>query len=139
MFGEILKEIRNNHNDSLRKLGEKTGILFTYISKIENGTRSPSKDFVSKIVKIYPLDKRKLLQAYLTDLLPNDETMKLFKDDENSVKDIHDILFAKVSAEYKKLFLNMLIQRIEVESYEKGKLQEDKKEIEEIKKLIKEL
>ncbi|MFK4784544.1 helix-turn-helix domain-containing protein [Fusobacterium sp. MFO224] len=139
MFGKILKEIRNNHNDTVRSLEEKTGVLFSYISKVENGTKNPNKIFVSKMMKAYPLEKKKLLRAYLSDLVPDDHDIQIFKDEENSIKDIHDILFSKVSDEYKKLILNMLVQRIEFESYKKGKLKDDEEEIKKIKEMIEKL
>ncbi|MCD7980115.1 MAG: helix-turn-helix domain-containing protein, partial [Fusobacterium sp.] len=34
-FSKTLKKVRNENGDSLRKLGEKLGIHFTYVDKIE--------------------------------------------------------------------------------------------------------
>lgn len=139
MFGEILKEVRNSHKHSLRELGEKTGILFTYISKVENNLKSPPKDFVSKIIKVYPLEKNKLLKAYLTDLLPDNETIEIFKNEKNSLTDIHSFLFSKLTTKEKKEYLNNLVEKIEYMAYKQGKIEEDKKEIDMIRKYIEKL
>ena len=51
-FGEVLKEIRLKHKDSLRGLAEKIELHFTFIDKIEKGTAPISKTFIEKIVAV---------------------------------------------------------------------------------------
>ena len=69
-FGEILKEIRLKNGDSLQRLAEKTEIVFTYIDKIEKGTRPINKDNLEKFIKTYPLYKKQFEKAYLDEIMP---------------------------------------------------------------------
>lgn len=139
MFGEILKSIRKKHNDSLRRLAEKSGIVFTYIAKVENGENPPSKNFIEKIVKVYPTSKKILLEAYVKEMLPSSETINIFKSTDNTIEDIQNILISKLSTEERKIFLNNLVDKIELESLRQGKKLEDQEEINLIREHIKKL
>lgn len=139
MFGEILRNIRKKHNDSLRGLGEKSGIVFTYIAKVEKGENPPSKNFVEKMIKAYPMSKKKLLEAYVKEILPSDETIKIFKDEENTIEDIQNILISRLPKEERKIFLQNLIDKIELESLRQGKKLEDQEEIKKIREYIENL
>ena len=83
-FGEVLKEIRLKHKDSLRGLAEKIELHFTFIDKIEKGTAPISKTFIEKIVAVYPEDMNILKKAYLKETLPqmfqNEEPVKVVED-----------------------------------------------------------
>ena len=54
-FGRVLREIRTENEDSLRKLAEKTGINFTKINKIELGDIAIAEDTLNKFIEVYPL------------------------------------------------------------------------------------
>lgn len=69
-FGDLLKKIRNEKGDSLRVLGEKMDIAFTYIDKIEKGISPVSKNFFEKIVTVYPDYQEEFTEAYLSEVLP---------------------------------------------------------------------
>lgn len=69
-FGNLLKEIRKEKKDSLRKLAEKIDMHFSYIDKIEKGITPPSKTFIEKIITIYPDSKNILMTTYLKESLP---------------------------------------------------------------------
>lgn len=58
-FGELLKAERTRKSESLRNLGEKTGMSYSYISQIERGERSaPSAEKVKSLAKaLAPGDK----------------------------------------------------------------------------------
>ena len=49
-FGKTFKEIRLKNNDSLRGLGEKIDISFSYIDQIEKGLRPINKDILEKFI-----------------------------------------------------------------------------------------
>lgn len=57
-FGQSLKEIRQHKRMSQRKLAEKIGVDFTYISKIENGVQPPpSEETILRIAEVFEEDK----------------------------------------------------------------------------------
>ena len=97
-FGEVLKEIRLKHKDSLRGLAEKIELHFTFIDKIEKGTAPISKTFIEKIVAVYPEDMNVLKKAYLKETLPqmfqNEEPVKVVEDE----KILNLPVYGKVSA-----------------------------------------
>ncbi|GGA13621.1 hypothetical protein GCM10008018_68190 [Paenibacillus marchantiophytorum] len=45
-FHEKLKELRQQQNLTIRKLGEKAGVSYSILNAIENGRIEPSKDVV---------------------------------------------------------------------------------------------
>jgi transcriptional regulator with XRE-family HTH domain len=45
-FSKKLKEIRQQRDISLRKLGEKAGVSYSILNSIENGRFQPSKEIV---------------------------------------------------------------------------------------------
>lgn len=97
-FGEILKEIRLENGDSLQKLSEKTGIVFTYIDKIEKKLRPINKDNLEKFIKAYPLYKKKLERAYLDEMLPESLKKDSFKLNKVIVNTISLPVYGKASA-----------------------------------------
>jgi transcriptional regulator with XRE-family HTH domain len=57
-FGEMLQKLRKQWDMSQRSLGEKVGIDFTYISKMENGVESPpSEDILIKMAEVFGVNK----------------------------------------------------------------------------------
>ena len=69
-FGDYLKKIRLENNDSLRKLGEKLNFNFNYIAQIEKGTSPVGKNFISRLIEVYPDKENKLMEMYLKEVLP---------------------------------------------------------------------
>ena len=69
-FGEILKEVRIKNGDSFRSLADKIDIIFSYIDKVEKGVRPINKEMFSRLLKVYPLDKKKLMVAYTFGVFP---------------------------------------------------------------------
>lgn len=92
-FAETLKKIRLKNKDSLHKMEAKTGIVFTYIHKIENDLRPIDKENLKRILKAYPLYSEELEKAYLeevsADILKKDSTdlSKINKIDQIKEKD----------------------------------------------------
>lgn len=97
-FGEILKEIRLENGDSLQKLSEKTGIVFTYIDKIEKKLRPINKDNLEKFIKAYPLYKKKLEKAYLDEILPESLKKDSFKLNKVIINTVSLPVYGKASA-----------------------------------------
>ncbi|NOV02623.1 helix-turn-helix domain-containing protein [Paenibacillus planticolens] len=62
MFHTRLKELRQQQNLTLRKLGEKAGVSYSILNGIENGRIQPSKDVVMALTIALKLeDKEELL------------------------------------------------------------------------------
>lgn len=97
-FGEILKEIRLKNGDSLQRLAEKTEIVFTYIDKIEKGTRPINKDNLEKFIKVYPLYKKQFEKAYLDEIMPESLKGSTFNMEEQKVNTIILPVYGKASA-----------------------------------------
>ena len=97
-FGEILREIRMKNGDSLRKLAEKTDIVFTYIDRLEKGTVPINKNLLEKFIKAYPLYKKQFEKAYLDEIMP--ETLKgsTFNMEEQKVNTVILPVYGKASA-----------------------------------------
>ena len=64
-FGERLRELRKAKNFSQRALGDKVGINFTYLSKVESEkldfAQYPSEDLIRKLAKALGADEDELL------------------------------------------------------------------------------
>jgi transcriptional regulator with XRE-family HTH domain len=61
-FGSYIKELRQKHNYSLRTLGERAGLSYSYISSIENNEGRPSRDAVIALAKGLHVPPDELLQ-----------------------------------------------------------------------------
>lgn len=140
-FGEVLKKIRKENGDSLRTLGEKLDIVFTYVDKIEKGISPINKNILDKLMKTYPLRKSELMEAYLKEVVPEDEATYIREIFEKKEKadEIYEVLLSKLTKEEKKDFLNNLVEKIELKSLKNGNYESDKSQIELVKKLIKNL
>ncbi len=73
-FGERVRELRKAKNLSQRALGEKVGVSFTYISKVENEKLDygdyPSEDLIRKLAKALEADEGDLF--LLAEKIPED-------------------------------------------------------------------
>lgn len=97
-FGQALKEIRMKNGDSLRKLSEKTDIVFTYIDRLEKGTVPINKNLLEKIIKAYPLYKKQLEKAYLDEIMPESLKGSTFNMEEQKVNTVILPVYGKASA-----------------------------------------
>lgn len=97
-FGKILKEIRLKNGDSLQRLAEKTEIVFTYIDKIEKGTRPINKDNLEKFIKAYPLYKKQFEKAYLDEIMPESLKGSTFNMEKQKVNTVILPVYGKASA-----------------------------------------
>ena len=60
-FGSFVKDLRHNKGLSIKNLGSKLDINYSYISKIENDHCIPSEDFIKRISEIFNYDKEELM------------------------------------------------------------------------------
>ncbi len=64
-FGDKLRELRTAKSLSQRALGERVGVSFTYISKVENGKLDfgdyPSEDLIRRLAAALDADEEELL------------------------------------------------------------------------------
>lgn len=123
-FGEILKEIRIKHGDSLRGLGEKIDNNFSYIDKVEKGVTPISRNLFEKLLKTYPLDKKRLMKAYCDELLPDDvkEYIMPKEQKENFLGDLFELVKLMDKEQQKIIILN-IIERLEYLSLKDGKFE----------------
>lgn len=136
-FGEVLKEIRIKNGDSFRKLADKIDIVFSYIDKVEKGQRPINKEMFSRLLKVYPLDKKKLITAYTLEVFPEssiNDLRLLFASDDYEF--IYKFLFENLTDEEKKILLKNMYDRLEVELFKKGTYEENKEKLELIKNKI---
>lgn len=144
-FGKLLEEIRIKNGDSLRRLAEKTGIIFTKLYKIELGDIAVAEDTLNKFIEAYPLYKNILVEAYIKEKLPqNIYTMLKVKENdddfkENKSKIIYDTIFKGLEADEQKEILNNIYEKLVYFSVKKNNYEEKKEKLSEIKKAIEEL
>lgn len=52
MFGERLRRLRQGGGYTLRELAKATGYSFPYLSELERGVKSPSREVVEKLTSV---------------------------------------------------------------------------------------
>ena len=139
-FGKILKEVRLNNGDSIRGLGEKINVVFSFIDKVEKGIAQPSEKLYDGVIKVYPLYRRKFTLEYVKTKLPQSAL------DELNINDISEdsldrilILLELLEKDEKKLILNNIVEKVELKAYQNGTLETLKNLLDEIKEKIEEL
>jgi transcriptional regulator with XRE-family HTH domain len=64
-FGEMVRELRESNGLLLRELAAKLEIDPSFLSRVENGTKRPSRDQVVQLASILNEDKDAMLIQYL--------------------------------------------------------------------------
>ncbi|MBN2240876.1 MAG: helix-turn-helix domain-containing protein [Dehalococcoidales bacterium] len=89
-FGKKLRELREKAGLSQSELAEKTGVSFTYLSKIENGVKpAPSQKVIIKLAEVLEADTDTLLTAAgkvpvdIVSRLNNKETLRALRENKN--------------------------------------------------------
>lgn len=134
MFGKVLKEIRLKNGDSLKAVGEKCNVSFSYVDRVEKGEKPVSDKIFEKLLDIYPLDKNKLIKAYIENELP--QTIKKILEQptgENNFIEPLIPLLENLDKENKKIIFNTLLEKLEYISLKSGKYEEVKEELIEAK------
>lgn len=136
-FGELLKKIRTENNLSLRKLGEETEINFSFIDKVEKNLAPASENFLEKMIEYFPLHKNELIDSYTQTYISDIVLENLQKKVEKNL--IFEMFFKKLSVEDRKELLKNIVDKLEFQSYKKGTIEEDREELEIIRKEIEKL
>jgi len=104
--GELIREIRNSLNLSLRKFGDKCGLSHSYISKLEKGVDpktgtpvSPSIDTIRQICTAtnYPLEKFLYETGYITTPYDNESLQNIDRENEEAKRLINLLLTGEES------------------------------------------
>ena len=139
-FGIVLKNVRKQNGDSLRGLADKINLAFTFIDKVEKGLNPPSENMITRLLKVYPLQKKILSKAYAENELPEDVLKEL--NFGNITEDFLDSIVGLVKTldtEEQKNILNTILERIEYMSFKSGNYDKVKEMINEAKEKINEL
>ena len=89
-FGEVLKRMRGQHNISQRELGERIGLDFTYISKIENEAMpAPSEEKLILMAQIFGVNEYDFI--LMAGRVPTDFEIAIKSD-----KEVQELLKEKV-------------------------------------------
>lgn len=126
-FGKVLKRIRQENNDSLRSLGEKINVVFTYIDKIEKGISPINRQILEKLIQEYSLKKDELMLAYLNEVVPKSEIKKIKKvfEKNDNIKNVYQELLGELSSEERKDFFKDLVDKLKVRSWNIDSPKED--------------
>lgn len=143
-FSEVLKNIRLKNGDSLRKLAEKTGVVFTYIDKIEKNERPVNKDILEKLLLVYPEHEKEFIQAYLRETLPESIVTKILKNnsllmEDGTDREFIEYLINNSTLENRKSALELMVLQMEVDARKNGTYKDNKEEFEVLKKKIEKL
>lgn len=143
-FSEVFKSIRSEHQETFRSIAEKIGMTHTYVNRIEKGEVPPSKNFLSKIIKLFPEHENELVKSYLEELLPEDIAEKVIKDNTlllkaGTDKALLDYLISISSQDDIKAVLELMVLQREMEARKNGTYSKRKEEIENMKKEIEKL
>lgn len=69
-FGDVLRKIRIDENDSYRSLSKKTGITYSYFDKIERGVSPVNAKILEALIEVYPNKRKELVAAYCETKIP---------------------------------------------------------------------
>lgn len=62
-FGDILRELRTNTGQGIKRLAPELGVNYTYLSKLESNQIRPSEQLVSRVAEYFHYDRDRLLLA----------------------------------------------------------------------------
>ena len=62
-FGEIVRGLRKDRGEGLKRVAPAIGVSYTYLSKIENNRVSPSDELVGRMAQYFGEDRSALLLA----------------------------------------------------------------------------
>jgi HTH-type transcriptional regulator, competence development regulator len=80
-FGETIRQLRTSKGFSQRALGERVGVSFTYISKVENGKLDfgdyPSEELIRRLAAVLDANEEELL--FLAEKIPEPIRRRFFE------------------------------------------------------------
>ena len=106
-IGELIRRLRENKGEPLRKVAAYLDIDQAVLSKIERGKRKTNKEQVVKLAKYFGEDEKKMLIIYLSDLI-------LYEvQEEDYAKEALKVAEEKIEYKaFKKLDRNKIIKQI---------------------------
>jgi transcriptional regulator with XRE-family HTH domain len=69
-LGGTLRKLREAHGLGIKTVGRELNVSYSYLSKVENGHKSPSTDLVQKLSELYRVDPEEML-AKVAELPPD--------------------------------------------------------------------
>lgn len=104
---------------------------------MEKGLRPINKEMFSNLLRVYPFDKKRLIEAYTLEVFPENaiKELKLLKDT-NDYEYIYEFLFNNLTDIEKKNLLKNMFERFEVELFKKGTYENNKEKLNIIKSKI---
>jgi transcriptional regulator with XRE-family HTH domain len=76
-IGKRIRELRKKRGYTLRELGEKLNFDHSYLSKVENGRKTPSIELLQQMADFFSVD--------ISYFFMKDEELELFEDDEKEL------------------------------------------------------
>jgi len=64
-FGETIRELRESKSISLREVAARIGVDPSFLSRVENGTKRPTREQVVALASVLNEERNKLLILYL--------------------------------------------------------------------------
>lgn len=93
-FGSRIRQLRKVQDLTLRELGERVNMDFTYLSKIENGKGDPpSEDAIRRLAIVLQTDAEELI--LLADKLPTDFERDLLDRPEEQIAGLYRSMSGK--------------------------------------------
>ena len=90
-FGEHIRGLRETSGLPIRKVAAQLDIDPSLLGKIERNERQPTKDFISRIAKIFKQDEKFLTKQFISDqfaykILEEESDISILKAAEDKVK-----------------------------------------------------
>jgi len=60
-LGEALRQLREAKGLGIKTVGRELDVSYSYLSKVENGHKSPSTELVQKLAQLYSVDPEEML------------------------------------------------------------------------------
>lgn len=76
-IGKRIKELRKKRGYTLRELGEKLNFDYSYLSKVENGRKTPSIELLQQMADFFNVD--------ISYFFMKNKELELFEDDEKEL------------------------------------------------------
>jgi transcriptional regulator with XRE-family HTH domain len=90
-FGEHLRNLRESHSLTLKKVAEQIGIDTSLLAKIERNKRQPTKQIIKQVAVFFNCNEQELLDNFLSDqiaykILEEEANIEILKVAEEKVK-----------------------------------------------------
>lgn len=94
LFGSRIRQLRKEHDLTLRELADQVGIDFTYLSKIETGKGDPpAESTIRRLARVLQADADELI--LLADKLPDEMERDLLARPEDQVAGLYRSIVGK--------------------------------------------